>query len=274
MSRGGGGGRSVGSRLASGRWAALLAAYRMMWIAFVVESAARGQGGLSCAVRSGRVARAGRRRDGAGGRRADVRGLRLPDPANVRGAAMQTRSLGHASPCFPANARPIGALDSPPPARPIPPPAWASLHRHVGAPEGANGRRMDEWTNGRMDEWANGRMGGGSAAGHMGRAATMSASGPRAAGFAPAGARAGKPSRRVDAWAGRGFQRAGAPQPVQSRARTSSRSSSARRSGVPTSIQRPVWCRPPTLPAFIAARSRGASLAGVLSARSVNRAGW
>ena len=135
------------------------------------------------------------------------------------------------------------------------------------------GRR--EWAaNGRMDEWANGRMGGGSAAGHMGRAATMSASGPRAAGFAPAGARAGKPSRRVDAWAGRGFQRAGAPQPVQSRARTSSRSSSARRSGVPTSIQRPAWCRPPTLPAFIAARSRGASLAGVLSARSVNRAGW
>ena len=135
------------------------------------------------------------------------------------------------------------------------------------------GRR--EWAaNGRMDEWANGRMGGGSAAGHMGRAATMSASGPRAAGFAPAGARAGKPSRRVDAWAGRGFQRAGAPQPVQSRARTSSRSSSARRSGVPTSIQRPAWCRPPTLPAFIAARSRGASLAGVLSARSANRAGW
>ena len=60
---------------------------------------------------------------GRGRGRADVRGLRLPDRANVRGAAMQTRSLRslrHASPCFPANARPIGALDSPATAPPAP----------------------------------------------------------------------------------------------------------------------------------------------------------
>ena len=207
---------------------------------------------------------------GRGGREAGRRSRPSASRSGERSRGGDANSLARTCIALFPRERPPDRRSRQPASRP---PHPAACVGELAPPCRSAGRR--EWAaNGRMDEWAEGRRGGGAAAGHMGRAATMSASGPRAAGFAPAGARAGKPSRRVDAWAGRGFQRAGAPQPVQSRARTSSRSSSARRSGVPTSIQRPAWCRPPTLPAFIAARSRGASLAGVLSARPANRAGW
>src|SRR5690606_24248638 len=66
----------------------------------------------------------------------------------------------------------------------------------------------------------------------------------------------------LGAWEGSGSP-ATAPAPVDQRVRASpSRTASrpARRWGVPTSVQRPMWCSPLTALRAIAARSSGASL--------------
>ena len=136
----------------------------------------------------------------------------------------------------------------------------------VGGVSGDSSDDVDRVRRGKCLAWKMASSGAWSLGFACGAGWSAAGRGGRVAGSGPAGS-------RLPALAQENH-RAGVPQPVQSRARTSSRSSSARRSGVPTSIQRPAWCWPVTWPAVIAVRSRGASLAGVLSARSANRVGW